>query len=884
MLCIPEIRGFHFYVDGRKWLVRGVTYGPFRPREENPDHFPVDACLEQDMAAIAAMGANAVRIYTPPSDRVANAAARHGLRLLVDVPWPKHLHLYDDARLRRMAFDALDESLEAARRIPNLMGVLLGNEIPADLVRWVGAGKVERFLRSMVRHARTVTGDIPLGFANYPSTEYLALDFFDFLGFNIYLSEREDMRSYFVRLRNLYPEMPLILTETGEDSMAQGEEEQCRVVANSLTEAFDTGFAGGFVFSWTDEWHTGGFDINDWAFGIVDKKRRPKPLHGVVSRVYSDALRTRSLSIPEDILDPAAEDNGAEPTTTAEDDAPMVSVVVCTYNGGSTLRDCLDSLQCLNYPNYEVIVVNDGSTDDTAAILRDYPDVRAIHQENLGLSVARNVGVRAASGEIIAFTDSDCVVDEDWLHHLAMAFVGPLCAGVGGPNLTPWEENAIHRCVAHAPGHATHILFDAERAEHVPGCNMAFRRSALLQAKAFDPVFRTAGDDVDLIWRLQEAGFEVRYAPGAFVWHHRRSTIGAYLRQQAGYGAAEALLIRKHPHRFNDRGQSLWRGRIYSGLDDRALFQRPDIHYGVFASSGYQCIYTRSESYLTQFVTSLEWLVFCLFLLVMGFLSQAALLGGLAGIGAMLLVSGLKARRRFMAARDLSLVHFPVVWLLWFLHPLVRTGARYLAVVRTKSPDRIFRALLDTPTRNRFVKLSTSELRFWGQQGEPRIGVLQSLVARMREGGWLFWPSSGWEPWDLSVGISWSHRLLLTTASEDHGAGRQLLMVRMALRATSLFRLALVGVLLAAVLIALRDTVLARLVILAFVLFAWWLHRQALARRRVVAEWICQQVATCGYVPMGEVKDPDQVLEAGEADSEMERASNTTPVEEHVAP
>src|SRR5690606_13969594 len=115
---------------------------------------------------------------------------------------------------------------------------------------------------------------------------------------------------------------------------------------------------------------------------------------------------------------------------------------------------------------------------------------------------------------------------------------------------------------------------------------------------------------------------EVRFAPGAFVWHHRRSTIRAYWRQQAGYSEAEALLIRKHPQRFNDRGQSLWRGRIYSGRDEGSVFRRPDIHYGVFATSGYQCVYTRRDDRITQFLMSLEWLMFCVFLLAMGFFSQ----------------------------------------------------------------------------------------------------------------------------------------------------------------------------------------------------------------------------------------------------------------------
>ena len=117
--------------------------------------------------------------------------------------------------------------------------------------------------------------------------------------------------------------------------------------------------------------------------------------------------------------------------------SPRVSVVVCTYNGGRTLRQCLESLEDLDYPDYEVIVIDDGSTDDTRSILSGFPRVRAIHQENLGLSKARNVGLRAATGSIVAYTDSDCFADRDWLSHLVHQLERTDAVAVGGPNLTP---------------------------------------------------------------------------------------------------------------------------------------------------------------------------------------------------------------------------------------------------------------------------------------------------------------------------------------------------------------------------------------------------------------------------------------------------------------
>src|SRR5262249_48148010 len=149
-----------------------------------------------------------------------------------------------------------------------------------------------------------------------------------------------------------------------------------------------------FVFAWTDDWHTGGFPIEDWAFGITHRDRIPKASFHALSDVFRAA--------PATLLP----------------DRPRVSVVVCSYNGGATLDQCLRSLSALNYPNYEVIVVDDGSRDNTTEILSRFPRVRSIRQANQGLSHARNVGLYAATGAIVAYTDSDCYADPDWLTHL----------------------------------------------------------------------------------------------------------------------------------------------------------------------------------------------------------------------------------------------------------------------------------------------------------------------------------------------------------------------------------------------------------------------------------------------------------------------------------
>ena len=134
-------------------------------------------------------------------------------------------------------------------------------------------------------------------------------------------------------------------------------------------------------------------------------------------------------------------------------------------------------------------------------------------------------------------------------------------------------------------------------AEHIAGCNMAFRRDVLLQLGGFDPIYRAAGDDVDICWRLQDAGYTIGFSPAAVVWHFRRNTVRAYIGQQRGYGKAEALVYSKHPFRFNLFGQAKWLGRIYGDLSTALLLsRRPVIYSGVFGRGLFQTLYEPPSS------------------------------------------------------------------------------------------------------------------------------------------------------------------------------------------------------------------------------------------------------------------------------------------------
>ena len=122
----------------------------------------------------------------------------------------------------------------------------------------------------------------------------------------------------------------------------------------------------------------------------------------------------------------------------------------------------------LEYPDYEVIVVDDGSTDATAKIASEY-DLHLIRTENYGLSSARNTGMEAATGEIVAYLDDDARPDPHWLAYLAAGFLSTEHAGIGGPNIAPPDDGTIADCVANAPGGPVHVLLSDQEAEHIPG-------------------------------------------------------------------------------------------------------------------------------------------------------------------------------------------------------------------------------------------------------------------------------------------------------------------------------------------------------------------------------------------------------------------------------
>src|SRR5437763_12942329 len=681
------------------------------------------------------------------------------MKVLVGLPWSQHVSGHYSTKFMALVLESVVGVVRACAQHPAVFAYLVGNEIPPDMIRWHGAEAVRRFLKELVGLVRQAHPGALVSYANFPSTEYLTVDFSDFLCFNVYLHDETAFRRYIARLHNLAVDKPLVLTEFGVDSMRLGKEEQRRILSWQVRAAFAAGAAGTFVFAWTDEWFTGGHLIEDWAFGLVDRDRNPKPAFDEVAARYKGPLPP---ALPR---------------------YPRVSVVVCSYNSERTMEACLASLEVLDYPDYEVVVVNDGSTDGTLEIAERFPYCRIISQPNNGLSVARNVGAEAATGEIVAYTDSDCVADPDWLTYLVGKMEASNLAACGGPNFPPPEDSLVPAAVAVSPGGPTHVLISDEVAEHIAGCSMAFRRDALLELGGFDPVYRAAGDDVDICWRFQDAGHAIGFSPAAVVWHFRRNTVRAYIGQQKGYGKAEALVYAKHPFRFNLFGQAKWLGRIYGDLSTALLLsRRPVIYSGVFGRGLFQTLYEPPSSLTAFLPLSFEW-------------SAASLplaMGGIIGGGWWWLltvpllatwfmcING--ARKAPIDKRFTGLKARALVALLIYLGPLLRGWERMKwRVKEMRTQEHI--GPIATEQRARISwRARAFHLCYWSEAGTEKEALIGGLMEFLVPQKYFVVPDTGWSNWDLKISRGLCSRALVLVCTENHGGAKRLLRARCAMR------------------------------------------------------------------------------------------------------
>jgi hypothetical protein len=308
---------------------------------------------------------------------------------------------------------------------------------------------------------------------------------------------------------------------------------------------------------------------------------------------------------------------------------------------------------------------------------------------------------------------------------------------------------------------------------------MAFRKDALQAIGGFDPQFRVAGDDVDVCWRLQQRGWTLGFNPSAVVWHHRRNSVKAYWKQQAGYGKAEALLERKWPSKYNAAGHVAWAGRIYGrGIAATIGGWRARIYQGTWGSAPFQSLYERAPGTLSAWLLMPEWylillllgalsglgalwrpLLFTLPLLALG--AGAPVVNAVRNAARVRLVDEGRSRRGRVGARA-------VMAFLHLLQPAARLRGRLrhgLAPWRHSG-----RRLLSPP----WPRTST----IWREQWEAPGTTLERLEAMLLADGVPVLRGGDFDRWDLEVRGGMLGGVHVRMAIEEHGAGRQLVRLR----------------------------------------------------------------------------------------------------------
>lgn len=244
-------------------------------------------------------------------------------------------------------------------------------------------------------------------------------------------------------------------------------------------------------------------------------------------------------------------------------DRPFVSVIVPAYNAQPTIRHTIQSLVAQSYPGeFEIIVVDDGSTDRTPEIVRSFTEVIYIRQSNAGPAAARNRGAADSKGEFVLFTDSDCIAHKDWIEKIIGGFstggIAAVCGSYGIAN----PENILARCIQ------DEIVFRHRRLmssypRAFGSYNVGIRRSVYWRAGGFDESYRRAsGEDNDLSYKILKTGGRIFFVKNALVDHYHTTRLEKYLREQFRHGFWRARIYGRHPEMVKGDDYTFWKDMV----------------------------------------------------------------------------------------------------------------------------------------------------------------------------------------------------------------------------------------------------------------------------------------------------------------------------------
>jgi glycosyltransferase involved in cell wall biosynthesis len=252
-----------------------------------------------------------------------------------------------------------------------------------------------------------------------------------------------------------------------------------------------------------------------------------------------------------------------------------VSVIVPAYNASATIGQSLEAITRQNcFQPFEVIVVDDGSSDNTADIVSSYPSVRYVRQNNAGPASARNLGAQLAMGEYLAFTDSDCIPREDWIAKLMEGFVqqqvGAVAGGYGIANPGSWLANCINKEIFWR-----HACLMPDFPNSFGSYNFCVKKSIFQAVGGFNTAYRRAsGEDNDLSYKIVQSGWRIYFERRALVDHYHPSRLLKYLNEQFRHGYWRVKIYRDHPRMMRGDGYTYWKdiveiplaGALFLGL------------------------------------------------------------------------------------------------------------------------------------------------------------------------------------------------------------------------------------------------------------------------------------------------------------------------------
>jgi len=228
--------------------------------------------------------------------------------------------------------------------------------------------------------------------------------------------------------------------------------------------------------------------------------------------------------------------------------AKSASIIIPTFNGASRIGNCLDSLEKQTAGrNVEILVVDDGSTDNTANVVRGYSSVRLIPQANAGPASARNRGALEAKGKILLFTDDDCVPMPDWLEAMLGPFKDPEVVGAKGVYRTH-QRSLAARFVQIEYEDKYRLMAGLSRIDFIDTYSAAFRRDRFLDMTGYDTSFPVAcAEDIELSYRMSARGWKMTFVPAAIVYHTHPDTLSRYLKKKYKFAFWRMLAVRKNP-------------------------------------------------------------------------------------------------------------------------------------------------------------------------------------------------------------------------------------------------------------------------------------------------------------------------------------------------